>query len=702
MKKLKTILPFKIFILLLFTILYVYYITSNLVYKSNYDLATNNVSGIIEKIDIDGNKATIILKAKEKIIVNYYLETIIERDLFLDYKLGDYIEVFGEFTKPTSNTVFNLYNYQKYLLSKKIKWVINADKIIMLKHNNKISYKLKNYLNDRLLNLKSASYLKTFILGDSILLDSEVLTSYQVNGISHLLAISGMHITLLSQFFYFILNKLNKNTNINFILVSIFLIFYAFLTSFSPSVLRAVILFIFLNLKKIFNLKIENSTILILIACLLLIYNPYYIYNVGFLFSFIISFYLMVFSYKINKNKKYFSKILITSIIAFLASIPILINHFFNINILSIILNLLFVPLVSIVIFPFALLVMVFPFLDNIYYLLIMLLENLSLFFANIDFFNIVLCKIPFYLIIFYYLVITYTIYSSKFWLIVLCLFIHTNIRYINFNAYLTMIDVGQGDSILLELENNKSNILIDTGGLTTYITDEWQERKKEYSIIKSKTIPYLKSLGIKKINYLIITHGDYDHIGEAINLVTNFKISNIILNSGSLTKEEERLINIANEKEIPILFLSQNELKIKSYSFRFLNDIDFENENEDSLVIHTKIKDHHILFMGDTGEDTERYILEEYNIANVDILKVGHHGSRYSSSELFLDQINPNLALISAGFNNRFNHPHDEVIKRLNDRDIFSLVTSIDGSIRVNLNSFKIYTCSRVYANGC
>lgn len=105
---------------------------------------------------------------------------------------------------------------------------------------------------------------------------------------------------------------------------------------------------------------------------------------------------------------------------------------------------------------------------------------------------------------------------------------------------------------------------------------------------------------------------------------------------------------------------------------------------------------------MGDSGKTSENYIISEYNLPKMDILKVGHHGSKNSSSSGFINEINPKIALISAGVRNLYNHPNQEVIDILNDNNVHTYITSIDGSIKINLDTFKIYTCSNVYANGC
>ena len=128
--------------------------------------------------------------------------------------------------------------------------------------------------------------------------------------------------------------------------------------------------------------------------------------------------------------------------------------------------------------------------------------------------------------------------------LLLTILAIHNNINYVSSNTYVTALDVNQGDSILLSLNNTKGNILMDTGGKPNYYNST-------YNFADNKTIPYLKSIGIKKINYLILTHGDYDHMGEAINLVNNFKVEKVIFNCGPYNDLEKELIKVLDKKKI-------------------------------------------------------------------------------------------------------------------------------------------------------
>ena len=571
------------------------------------------------------------------------------------------------------------------MLSKNTYYSMNIDNISLIKKNNNIFYKIKTYLVERISNIKCSEYLNTFILGDSSYISDNVLESYRTNGISHLFSVSGMHITLLSCLILYILNKVKKR-NINYLFAILFLLFYMFLTNFTPSVMRATFLFIFLTLNKLLKLNLSTVRIFLLILMINIIINPYNIYNIGFKFSYIISFYLIIFSKIINRYKSYIVKILVTSSISFLASIPILINNYFSINIMTILNNIIFVPLISIIIFPFSLIVILIPKLDIIFEFMINVLESLSLFITNFKV-ELIFCKVNIFIIILYYLIISFVLYKfykrkyKYIFLIAIVLFIHTNINYIRNNAFVTFIDVGQGDSSLIHLGRNKSDILIDTGGKYNYDTSK-------------DIISYLMSVGIKDIDFLILSHGDYDHMGEAINLVNNFKVEKVIFNCGEFNELEQDLIKVLKKKKIKY-YSCIKELNIDKNKLYFLQTKEYDNENDNSNVIYTELDGYKFMFIGDVGVDKEKDILDRYNVNDVDVLKVGHHGSRTSSGKEFIDEINPKYSVISVGKNNRYGHPNKEVLNNLKDTKIYR--TDQDGSImfKIKNNKLKIETCS-------
>ena len=215
----------------------------------------------------------------------------------------------------------------------------------------------------------------------------------------------------------------------------------------------------------------------------------------------------------------------------------------------------------------------------------------------------------------------------------------------------------------------------------------------KNHDIAKNKIIPYLKSEGIKKLDYLILTHGDFDHAGMAINLIKNFKINNILLNHKN-NNLEKQIIKKAIKHKIKYKNITEATLKIKDTKLNFLSSQKSSSENDDSLIIYTKIGKQNILLMGDAGEEREKHILNTYNLKYVDILKVGHHGSKTSTSPELIKKTRPKISLISAGKNNLYGHPHKQTLKTLENSKI--LITQKDGSVKINLNTGAILTIVR------
>ena len=183
--------------------------------------------------------------------------------------------------------------------------------------------------------------------------------------------------------------------------------------------------------------------------------------------------------------------------------------------------------------------------------------------------------------------------------------------------------------------------------------------------------------------------------MGEAINLVENFKVEKVIFNCGEFNDLENELIKVLNKKKIPYYSCVQ-ELNIDNNKLYFLNNKDYGNENDNSTVIYTELNNHKFLFMGDAGVEVEKDLIKKYNLKNIDVLKVGHHGSKTSSSKKFIDQINPKYSIISVGKNNRYGHPNDGVLNTLENSKIYR--TDVDGSImfKIKNHKFKIETCKQ------
>ena len=675
MKKLKIVLQQNniFYFLLIFSLIYMLIFINFINIKSKYNENDSSLQVKIIDYKKSDDKLVIYAKGKEKILINYC------DDINISY--GDYIYVKGKLIKPKDNTNFNLFNYKKYLLSNNIKYTVKASNIKILKRNKNIFYKLKNYIFFKIKSLdKSKKYILTFIFADKSYIDKEMYDNYQNLGISHLFAVSGMHISLVT----FILLKLleGKNEVIKYLITFIFLMFYLFLTNYTISMVRACFQFILIFINKLFKLNIDNSNIVIFLFSVLIILNPYIIYNIGFLFSFSISFTLIKFKDMITGD--FMIKNIKTSLLSFFVSMPILINNFFKVNFLSIILNIIYIPFVSYILFPLCLITILFPFFDSFTYFVINFFETITKFFSSINLLTFSITKMNIILVIIYYFIFLWIIKSNdklKKKIIIVFIFI---VFIINNNTIVNnevhFLDVGQGDSILIRIKSK--NILIDTGG------------NINFNISKNVLIPYFRSSGIKKIDYLILTHGDYDHMGEAINLVENFKVEKVIFNCGPYNDLENELIEVLDKKKIKY-YSYIKELNVDNNKLHFLQTKEYDNENENSNVIYTKLNGYRFMFMGDAGVEKEKDILGKYNVSKIDVLKIGHHGSKTSSDKNFIDETNPKYSVISVGKNNRYGHPNKEVLNNLDNSKIYR--TDRDGSImfKIKNNKLKLKACS-------
>ena len=407
------------YLILLISILYIFiysklYIPQEIKIKENYILKINNYN-------IDGNKLTIEFN---NLRGTYYFET--EEDLRYfksNYNLGDIIKVKGTLEVPNNNTIPNTFNYKKYLYHKKINYILKIDNFSKLKDNKNILLKIKNDILKRIENTKHNNYLYAFILGKSSYIDNESYNNYKINGVTHLFALSGLHVSLFSGIILLILNKLKLNEKLSFIITSMFLIFFSFIASFTPSILRATIFFILSSLNKIYYTFIKPKNILFLTFSILIFKNPFYIFDTGFILSFTITYFILLLNESIT-IKDNIKSILIISLLSFLSSLPIIINLSYEINIIGFINNILFIPLVTNIIFPFSIIVIIIPKLSFILFILTNIMEFISKYSSNLLNITIYFQRLNYFEIIIYYILLIVSIKKSKKVIFILFIFI--------------------------------------------------------------------------------------------------------------------------------------------------------------------------------------------------------------------------------------------------------------------------------------
>ena len=660
--KLKNLLRYKYFILLSLIICLCFIRDNN---NSIYKINDTNFYGVVIDYQYKDNYISLVLNGKEKLKCNYYLDN---NEKF-DINYGDTLYLKGKLKKPNNNTIPNTFNYKKYLEHNDIYYILEIEKINKQVRTNNIIYKIKNIIKSRIDMYDKTGYLNAFILGNKNNIDNNTYSNYSKNGIIHIFSISGMHISLLASIILSLLNRINKSSK-NVVVVIMFLIFYLVLTNYQASIIRSIIFYIVINLFKLRKVKVSALDSFLISVSLILLFVPNFIFNIGFLYSSSVSFSLIFYKNKFNKN--YIMNLLYVSFISFLISLPITISLNYQVNLLSIIINLLFVPLVSFILYPLSLIVFVFPIFISLFNFFISITEFLSNNISNINFFNIYIPKMNFIIIIIYYLLVYLILSKSIKWLIIfgLYIFVVKNINIIDNNYYVYFLDVGQGDMSVIKYKDEC--IVIDTGPSSMYT----------YKITDNH-IKFLHSIGANNIDLLIISHGDNDHIGNANYLIDNFNVKNVMINKGEINESEKLL---PKNKIV-------NNYKSKM-KFYILEHALFDNENSNSIVNYLVAYDRKFIFMGDGSKETELDIVNKYNI-NADVIKIGHHGSKTSSDEYFIKKIKPIYSIISVGKNNRYGHPNKEVLDTLNGSKIYR--TDQDGSImfKIKNDKLQIETCS-------
>ena len=644
-------------ILSIFIIIKVYIIK----YKSVYQDKEYTLTGKVSKVVLGEKKVSFVLKDKENIQMFYY-------DNF-DLNEGDKVTVNVLLSTPSNNTIPNTFNYQKYLYNNGIYKVGTVNKIEIVKKNINILNNLKSSLSKR---FSFNPYLKLFILGDKKGIN-ESYNYYKDIGVAHLLAISGMHVGVfvsIMRKLLFFLSKKSQNK-----IISIVLLFYAFLTGFTASILRVVVFFIINSINKDYDFKLSRMKVFLLSLYLLILINPFFITNVGFLYSFACFFTMIIINKYLHKN--YFKNLFIITFYMTLFTLPITVSLNYEINLMVFVSNFLLIPFVSYILFPFALVTVLFKFLNPVFTFLTFIMEKVAYFFSMINFTKIIIPKTSIVLIIIYYvLLISFIYFNKKRYLVFLInlIIIIKIIPFFNPFANIIFLDVSQGDSMLYITKNQSKVYMFDTGGI----------RNRSVS---DNTLIYLKSLGISKIDYLILTHGDFDHCGDAENVINKFKVKNVIFNNDGFKTIEKNIINILNKKRIS--YYQSKDISLPNITF--LNSKLFDNENDNSIVTLINESGIKFLLMGDAGKNAENAIMNKYNLKNITFLKVGHHGSNTSSSETFINYIKPKYSIISVGKKNRFGHPKKEVLDTLKNTKIYR--TDHNGSIEVliNKNKYKI-----------
>ncbi len=660
---------------------------------------------------------------------------------------GDEVILKGVISRPNSLRNPGLFDYSKYMEIKGIYHLVRTQKDSFIKivgkdESNpvkKMAYgvrgKIRNLLNIYFIEPYNG-FLKAILIGDRSGLDSSLKDDFVKTGTVHILAISGLHVGLIAGLFLFIFSLFRVPKRIAFILTALILIFYSFVAGLNPPVIRATIMFLIIVLGYIMNRDSDILNSLSLAAMAILFWNPKELFDPSFQLSFMSIASIVVLTPKIDavsgvnslarnsiygKVKFYILKSIAVSIAAWAGVWPFISSYFNIASPVAIIANIVVIPMLFVIMmlsFFFLLAGMAVNFL-TIYAVYLLYTIQDALFFINKG-----LSQLPFSYFrtgapsfgfsIIYYCGLSMVIMPKvteigrikmhKKHAIILLLLALNVIAWKHIIDLkkdflkITFLDVGQGDSILIEFPK-KGTILIDGGS---------GGEDERFDMGESVIVPYLLNNGIRKLDGVIVTHFHEDHLGGIIYVLKNYDVGCVIDNGTSVSSDNkvyDYYLEAIKERRIRRLVIGEGDV-LEGFGDQRLFVLNPNKEeassdppsaaNDNSIVLKLVYKNSNILLCGDiTDKAIDR--LDSYGIfLKSDILKVPHHGGfigNENTVKKFFTLVSPKISVISTGGENRFKEPIIKTINILTYLNSISYSTKFNGAIRVFLyaNSYKI-----------
>ena len=706
--------------------------TATIYINNRYENINKNLDG--KNIKIIGTVCSQIEETDYKYIVTIKTEKTYGNVKMLVYlkkdnakleqlEYGNKIMIVGTYNEPTVKRNYKGFDYKQYLKTKGICGIVETEsgiKVIKTRNLNvikllinKISVRIKQNLN-KILSEKTRGLAIGMLLGDSSNIESELKEEFRDCNLSHMLAVSGTHFSYLMICINLILNRKMLGIRRCKIISIIFIIIFMMITNMSPSVVRAGITTIIAILGSLIHRKQDTYTCIAISLLYTLIKNPFTLFNIGLQMSYlatlsIITIYPMMRKIKGNKIKKYIFESVLITVSANILILPISIYNFNTIPTNFLLSNLIAGPVLGIslisglitifVSFISVNLAKIPGILVNICFTAIIKITEIISKIQNItvvtpNFVSVIMIYFSIFIVILR--IKNKSIFKKNIFkrvtVTLIIAFLVINLINTEKGMRLYFVDVGQGDSSLICTPTGK-NILIDGGG---------NQNPDKYDVGEKVLLPYLLDRRIRKIDYIIISHFDADHAQGLEAVIKKIKVKNIIVGKqASESYEYEKIVQLCREKKINIMKTKRGEkIVIDKYVYfdvlhpgNVLLDDGKGGLNANALVMKLYYKHGNntstVLFTGDIEDESEQELVKIYGKKlKSDILKVAHHGSKTSSSQEFIKLVNPEIALIGVGEDNKFGHPNESVLERLRDLKCKIYRTDENGEISVKVKS--------------
>ncbi len=658
-------------------------------------------------------------------------------------RLGSLIQVTGQFKNFSHATNPGQFDAQEYYATLNIRGMLQNAEIIAAGSKYSVVkealYLLKNHWKERLYRYfpeKEASVLSAMLLGDRTQLNEGTKELYMQNGIIHILSISGLHITLLGMGLYKLLRRGGCPVGAAAASGGILILMYGMMTGMSLSAVRAIGMYLVRMLGELLGRTYDMPTALGCMGLVMLTGRPEYLGNVGFLLSFGSLCGIGVILPRLSGEREYdrrrYSKLqelsmavihsvrkaALPGVAVTLATLPIQLYYYYEVPVYSVILNLLVVPFMGIVMVV-GMLVMIVPGMFWVRKADVLIL-------GGIEWLCGIFEKLPnhtwnpgapgIWQIIIYYLLLLLGIFGvpgrkkifqeNKILRYILSATVTVGAIILlgwrgTSSLSVTFLDVGQGDSIIVRTKEEV--YLFDCGSSS-------ESKIGEYVLV-----PYLKHEGIHHLDGVFVSHPDKDHVSGILELLSlshtqGITIEKLVLPGiaeGKRESEFAHLLEVVAEmgpKGSEVIYMAEGtSWKSAEVSFSCLHPpagSNLSDSNEYSQCFLVEYGEFSMLLTGDVEGEGEELLMQELterNVGQVELLKVAHHGSRYSTREELLAILQPDVAVISCGENNSYGHPHEESLQRLNDAGSKILTTSQCGAITVEVGrEVKIYGFQR------
>ena len=584
--------------------------------------------------------------------------------------------------------------------------IIKKPEQISLKFLQKIGEQ-RNYIIDKHSKVLKSPYIELLggvVFGDDAINPTDDLKeSFRISGLLHLLAASGLNVGLIFGIWFFVGSIFRLNYRANIIIGSILILIYTCMTGFSPSILRATIMIEFILLGKLIDRQADNIALLSFVCLLMLLYKPSWICSVSFQLSFLVTLGLIItMPYITDKIKdlhkawQFFINCAAVPVIAQIWVLPLQVFYFNTISIYSVFANILVLPFITVVSFTgfISSIFAGFPFIPDIVIKIfdmfispfLIATVKISDFISGLPYANFTTIQPNLFQVIVYYIcVIGFTKFlidenkNKKLLYSVILIFIvllGSFIKIPDNKLHLTFFSVKNADSCLVKTPENHY-FVIDTGK---------QSFSGNYSQGEGIIAKYLLLKGVTKIDFVLLTHLDNDHIGGTLGLLKRIKVKKVFVNGDVPTsKTSEELFNYLKENKIPYEIVKNNSLLFEENNIKYMAYLNksIDSENENSIINLLQFKDFNALFMGDAGENAYGVLPEN---TKINVLKLGHHGAKETINKKVLNRIKPETVIISTG-PNQYGHPHFSIIDLLVENKIHYLRTDNKNTIDISFD---------------